>query len=408
VVGDAAPLNLSVINLEAAPEADRMGAALQLAHDEVRRPFDLSAAPLLRATLIRLAPAEHVLVVAVHHIAGDGWSMGVLVGELTALYEAFTNGAASPLAELQIQFGDYAVWQRELLRGEALETQLAYWRRQLENAPALTKLPLAGAGKTSPSFRGASESFVFAPALTEAVKELSQREGVTLFVTLLAALQTLLYRYSGQEDLIVGTDIANRNHTETESVIGFFVNLLALRTDMSGDPTFRELLGRVREVTLGAYAHQDVPFGKLVEVLKPERGLSRTPLVQVLCVLQNAPMPPLKLAELEVSLLPVECGTAEFELILTMEETPEGLGGSLVYSTDLFEQATMAQLLRQYQTLLESVAADPGQPLSGLRLLTETESGGLAAADFPDAELSQRDFENLFLNLNKSTDSDGR
>jgi non-ribosomal peptide synthetase component F len=258
------------------------------------------------------------------------------------------------------------------------------------------------------SFRGASESFVFPAALTEALKELSQREGATLFMTLLAALQTLLYRYSGQEDIIVGTDIANRNSAETEGLIGFFVNLLALRTDMSGDPKFRELLGRVREVTLGAYAHQDVPFGKLVEDLRPERGLSKTPLVQVLCVLQNAPMPPLKLAGLEVSLLPVESGTAEFELILTMEETSEGLGGSLIYSTDLFEQATIAKLLRQYQTLLESIVVNTDERLSGIRLLTEAESGGLAASDFPDAELSQKDFENLFLNINKFSGLDGR
>jgi non-ribosomal peptide synthetase component F len=280
-----------------------------------------------------------------------------------------------------------------------LESQLAYWQKQLAGAPSLTELPADRRRKKSTSFSGASECFVLPIDLVEALKELSQHEGGTLFMTLLAALQTLLYRYSGQEDLIVGTDIANRNIAETEGVIGFFVNLLALRTDMSGDPTFRELLGRVREVTLGAYANQDVPFGKLVEVLKPERGLSKTPLIQVLCVLQNAPMPALKLAELEVSLLPVESGTAEFELILTMEETSEGLSGSLIYSTDLFEQATILKILRQYETLLEGIVVNPDEHLSRIRFLTEVESGGLAATDFPDAELSQKDFENLFLKI---------
>jgi natural product biosynthesis luciferase-like monooxygenase protein len=407
VVGEATPLGLPVIDVSDVPEAERRAEALRRANEEVRLPFDLSKGPLMRASLLRLREEEHVLVVAVHHIAGDGWSMGLLVGELEALYEAFSTGQPSPLPELEIQYADYAVWQREWLQGEMLESQLAYWHKQLAGAPSLTELPTDRSRKNRPSFRGASESFVFPVALTEALKELGQREGATLFMTLLAALQTLLYRYSGQEDLIVGTDIANRNSAETEGLIGFFVNLLALRTDMSGDPKFRELLGRVREVTLGAYAHQDVPFGKLVEVLRPERGLSKTPLVQVLCVLQNAPMPPLKLAGLEVSLLPVESGTAEFELILTMEETSEGLGGSLIYSTDLFEQATIAKMLRQYQTLLESIVVNPDEHLSGIRLLTETESGGLAASDFPDAELSQRDFENLFLNINKFSDLEG-
>ena len=401
VVGPATPVSLPVIDVSDVPASERRAEALRLANDEVRRPFDLTCGPLMRASLLLLDEQEYVLVVTVHHIASDEWSMGVLVGELTALYEAFSTRAPSPLPELQIQYGDFALWQREWLQGNLLETQLAYWRKQLAGAPSLTNLPVSRPRGTKPSFRGASERFVFPVALTEAIKELSQCEGVTLFITLLAALQTLLYRYSGQEDLIVGTDIANRNQVETERVIGFFVNLLALRTDMSGDPPFRKLLGRVREVTLEAYANQDVPFGKLVEVLNPERGLSLTPLVQVLCVLQNAPMPPLELAGLEVSLLPVESGTAEFELILTMGETPEGLEGSLVYSTDLFDQDTITRMLLQYQTLLESVVAHPDQRLSSIRLLTEAESGSLAAADFPDAEISQKDLENLFLDLNK-------
>ena len=323
----------------------------------------------------------------------------MLAGELTALYNAYSLDEPSPLPEPVIQYGDYSIWQREWLCGEVLESQLDYWKRRLDGAPVKTELPVDRFPNARPSFRGAQEPFTLSGALTEALKELSRQEDATLFMTLLAAFQTLLYRYSGQKDIIVGADIANRNRSETEPLIGFFVNLLALRTDLSGDPPFRELLRRVREVTLDAYAHQDVPFGKIVEALRPERSVTRTPFVQALCVLQNAPMPPLKLAGLEVSLFQVDSGTAEFELILDMEETAEGLNCSLKYNTDLFDRETIEAMVERYRRLLESVANRPDQLISAIPLLSEVESGGLAVFDFPEAELTQKDFENLVSKL---------
>jgi iturin family lipopeptide synthetase A len=401
VIEPTARVDLPLTDLRDAPEAKRRAAALQQAEEEVRRPFNLARGPMLRTSLLRLGEEEHVLVVAVHHIVADGWSMGVLVGELTALYRAYSLGEPSPLPEPVIQYRDYSIWQREWLQGEVLESQLDYWKRQLAGAPLKTELPVDRFQQARSGFRGAHEPFALPGALTEALKELSRQEDATLFMTLLAAFQTLLYRYSGQKDIIVGADIANRNHSETEPLIGFFVNLLALRTDLSGDPAFRELLRRVRGITLDAYAHQDVPFGKIVEVLRPERGVTRTPFVQALCVLQNAPMPPLKLADLEVSLLPVDGGTAEFELILDIEETGEGLSCSLRYNTDLFDQDTIVKMAERYRRLLESVAGRPDQPLSAIPLLSEAESGGLAVFDFPDAELTQKDFESLVSKLSR-------
>ncbi len=399
VVGKATPVNLHIINLNIELETNRMSVALQQTTIEVRQPFDLSNGPLMRARLLRLDEEEHVLVITIHHIACDGWSMGVLVHELATLYEAFSSKMPSPLPELAIQYGDYSVWQRDWLQGEVLESQLAYWQRQLAGAPLVTKLPFDRAHHGKMGIQGACERFVLPIAITEGLKDLSQREGATLFMTLLAAFQTLLYRYTGQEDLIVGTDVANRNLSETEGLIGFFVNLLPLRIDLSGDPSFRELLGRVREITIDAIAHQHVPFGKVVEALHPERGLTQTPFIQILCVLQNAPIPSLKLGELEVSLLPIDNETAEFELILTMEEIEEGLSCSFKYNVNLFERETIAGMTGKYQRLLESIVNNPDQLLSALQLLTGTESGGLAVSDFPEAELSQRDFENLISNL---------
>jgi len=399
VIEPAAEVALPLTDLHDAPEAKRRAAALQQAEEEVRRPFDLACGPMLRTHLLRLDEEEHVLVITLHHIAADGWSMGVLVGELTALYDAYSSGGRSPLPELEIQYRDFAIWQREWLRDEVLESQLDYWKLQLMGAPLKTELPVDRFQQAQPSFRGAYESLVLPGALTEALKKLSGQEQATLFMTLLAAFQTLLYRYSGQEDIIVGADIANRNRSETEPLVGFFVNLLPLRADLSGDPSFRELLRQVRRTTLDAYAHQDVPFGKIIEMMRPERGVVRTPYVQVLCVLQNAPMPPLKLADLEVSLLPVESGTAEFELILDIEEMGAGLSCPLRYNTDLFDRDTIVNLAVRYQRLLESVANRPDQPLSAIPLLSEAQCGGLTFLDFPDAELNQKDFENLVSQL---------
>jgi hypothetical protein len=334
-----------------------------------------------------------------HHIVSDGWSVGVLFYEVATLYGAFSAGKNSPLPDLPIQYADYAIWQREYLQRGALNAQLAYWLKQLEGAPPLTKLPTDRQRLGMPSFHGANEAFTMPASLTESLREFSQRENATLFMTLLAAFKALLYRYSGQEDMIVGTDVANRNRFETEGLIGFFVNLLGLRTNLKGDPSFRKLLGRVRAVTIGAYAHQDVPFEQIVSALRPDRNLSKTPLVQVLFVMQNTPMPPINLPGLSLELLPFYTDTAEFELIVSVEESAEGLRGTFAYSSDLFDRSTIIRMQKQFRTLMESVLVDPDQPLSALSLLNQEEMGGLSTADFPDAELSQKDLENLVMSL---------
>jgi iturin family lipopeptide synthetase A len=362
-------------------------------------PFDLTNGPLMRVVLLQLDDEEHVVILTMHHIISDGWSIGVLFWEVAKLYEAFVAGKESPLPELPVQYADYAIWQREYLQQGTLDGQLAYWLKQLASAPPLTQLPSDRERRSVPGFHGANEPFTIAPALTESLREFSKAAGVTLFMTLLAVFKTLLHRHSGQQDVIVGTDIANRNRIETEGLIGFFVNLLALRTDLRGDPSFRELVRRVHLVTTGAYANQDVPFEQIVSALRPDRSLSKTPFVQVLFVMQNAPAPPISLPDLSLESLQLYTETAEFELIVTMEEAGAGISGSFAYSSDLFERATIVQLQKEFQTLLQSALANPDQPLSSLSLLDREELQGLSPSDFPDAELSIKDLENLFTTL---------
>ncbi|MCP4658422.1 MAG: non-ribosomal peptide synthetase, partial [bacterium] len=317
--------------------------ARRLALAEARRPFDLSRGPLLRARLLRLASEEHSLVITVHHIAFDGWSAGVFLGELTALYKAFSTGSPSPLPELPVQYADFAVWQRQWLRrgrpsGEVLERQLAYWREQLRGLPVL-ELPTDRPRPVMQSFRGAAESFRL-PG--EGLIALSREQGTTLYMTLLAAFQTLLSRYTRQLDLAVGTVVANRNQAEIEPLVGFFVNTLVLRGDLAGNPAIRALLARFREVALGAYAHQDLPCEKLVEELDPERDLSQNPLIQVVFVLQNAPAAPQDLVPgLTASLESVDVGEAKFDLTVVLGEAEGELVGTAEYGTDLFDATTI-------------------------------------------------------------------
>ena len=336
-------------------------------------PFDLERGPLFRTSLLKLGEEEHVLLLTMHHIVSDGWSMGVLMRELETLYNAFHNDQPSPLPELPIQYADYAVWQREWLQGETLQRQIAYWKEHLGGAPALLELPADRPRPPVQSFRGAVQRAGLTAALTQGLKGLGQREGATLFMTLMAAFQVLLSRYSGQDDLVVGTPIANRTHSEIEGMIGFFVNTLALRTDLSGDPTFLELLGRVREAALGAYAHQDLPFEKLVEELQPERSLSHSPLFQVMLVLQNAPYRQPQLAGLMTKALDGDSVTAKYDLNLEFWESDGTLDVRLEYSTDLFDAATIERLLGHFRTLLEGIVAQPQQRLSRLPMLTEPE-----------------------------------
>lgn len=363
---------LSVVDLQEFPPEHREQQALHLATELAQQPFDLARDLLLRAKLLRLDQNDHVLVLTIHHIVFDGWSLGVFIQELALLTQAFTLGKPSPLPELSIQYADFALWQRQWLQGEVLENQLAYWKQQLAELPVL-QLPTKRPRPAVQASRGAVEYLMLPQSLTEALKALSQQSGVSLFMTLLAAFKTLLYRYTGQDDIVVGSGIANRNRAELEPLIGFFVNTLVLRTDLSGNPSFLELLDRVRKITLDAYDHQDLPFEKLVEELQPERDLARMPLFQVAFVLQNAPMGVLELPGLTLNPLAIHTKTARFDLEVELVEKPEGLYGSFEYNTDLFDAATITRMLGHFQTLLEGIVADPEQRIADLPLLTAAE-----------------------------------
>jgi non-ribosomal peptide synthetase component F len=371
VISPAQPLTVPVVDLCDLPESEQEAQIRRLHREQTRQPFDLTRGPVFRSTLLRLGPKDHVLLLTLHHIVFDGWSMGVLIRELAALYEAFSARQPSPLPRLPIQYADYAHWQRQWLQGDVPETHLSYWKQQLADAPVL-KLPTDRPRPAVRTFQGARHSFALGSDLTEELKALARQEGVTLFMMLLGAFSTLLYGYTGQEDISVGTFVVNRNRAEVEGLIGFFVNNLVLRADLSGDPSFRELLGRVRQVTLGAYAHQELPFEKLLEELQPRRDPGRTPLFQVMLALHNTPSPVVEAAGLVVrEHLMVESTRSNFDLTLWLSEGPEGLWGFLEYSTDLFEAVTIARMLENFQILLGGIVANPDQRLSRLPLSTD-------------------------------------
>jgi hypothetical protein len=326
IIAPTLTLPLPVIDLRELPETKRETEVLRLAADEAQRLFDLAQGPLIRTTLLKLREQDYVFLLTMHHIVSDGWSMSVFFRELSVLYTAFCLGKSSPLPELSIQYADFAVWQRQWLQGERLETQLAYWRKQLADLPLL-QLPTDRPRPAVQSFRGARQLMAIPEPLYVALQALSQQEGVTLFMTLLAAFQTLLHRYTGQEDIVVGTPIANRNRAEIEGLIGFFVNFLVLRTDFSGNPSFREVLRLVREVSLGAYAHQELPFEKLVEELHPARDMSRNPLFQVTFQLFSATTSTEEVPEQILRSLEVQIENAKFDLRFDLWNSPEGLSG---------------------------------------------------------------------------------
>ncbi|HEY4426355.1 MAG TPA: amino acid adenylation domain-containing protein [Pyrinomonadaceae bacterium] len=347
--------------------------AQTLATEEARLPFNLATGPLIRASLVRLGAEDHVLLVTMHHIVSDGWSMGVLIKEVGALYRAFIEDEPSPLAELPVQYADFAVWQRQWLSGEVFETHLRYWRRQLGGELPVLNLPTDKPRPEVQSFRGSSQSLQLPLSTAEALNALSKREGVTLFMLLLAAFKALLSRYTEQTDIVIGSPIANRNRVELEGLIGFFVNTLALRTDLAGNPTFRELVRRVRAVALEAYAHQDMPFEQLVEQMQPERTMSRNPLFQVMFQMENTPREELPLPGLMLSPVEVERVTTQFDLSFDVMENEEGLVVIAEYSTDLFNEATISSMLRRWRILLEGIIADPDTRLDELPLLTDAE-----------------------------------
>ncbi|HLL45528.1 MAG TPA: amino acid adenylation domain-containing protein, partial [Longimicrobiaceae bacterium] len=359
---------LPVEDLSALSEADREAAIRRRAAEDARRAFDLAAGPLFRAALLRLGEEDHLLLLSMHHIVSDGWSLGVLFRELSSLYAAYHEGGESPLAELAVQYADYSLWQREQLEGEVLDRQLSYWTEQLAGAPELLELPTDRPRPPVRTYRGATVPVNFSPELLERLQALGRSEGATLYMTLLGAFQVLLGKYAGSEDVVVGSPIAGRTRGEVEALIGFFVNTLVLRTDLSGDPSFREVLRRVRDVTLGAYEHQEVPFEKLVAELQPERSLSHSPLFQVVFTLNNAGGGGGTLPGLKVGGVGAAMEIAKFDLSLTLSTTAQGLRGALNYNTDLFERGTVERMLGHLARVLEQVAVDADVSLSRLAL----------------------------------------
>jgi acyl carrier protein len=355
---------LSQVDLTALPELERPVVAEQTALAAAAEPFDLQHGPLLRAQLITLRADEAWLVVVFHHIISDGWSVGNFCRELGALYDAQWNGTPPALPALPIQYADYARWQQKWLQSEAYQQQLAYWKQQLAGAPSLLALPTDKPRPKQQRYRGQQMSTLLPKDLTDALRTFSQQQGATLFMTLLAAWQTLLARYSGQDQIVVGTPIAGRTQVETEPLIGFFVNTLALRGDLAGDPTFLELLHRTRERCLQAYAHQKLPFEKLVEELQPDRSLSYAPIFQVMFALQNAPVAATQWGGLKLEPIKLPSQTAKFDLSLDVIEEAEGLRAWWEYDTELFEAATMAQMQEYFCLLLETIVQYPHARLS--------------------------------------------
>ena len=367
--------SLQVLDLSDLPEHERESEAARLAQEEAHRPFDLSQGPMLRASVLKLADDEHVLLLTMHHIASDGWSMNILLRELSALYGAFALGQPSPLAELPIQYADFAQWQRSRMQGEALAQHLNYWTTQLAGAPEVLDLPAARRRPAVQSYRGANHTFLLSEETSQRIKAIAHAQDATLFMALLSAFKVLLFCSTGQQDLVVGSPLAGRHHLQTEGLIGFFVNMLVLRTRMDGSCSFNELLARVRETTLEAYAHQDVPFERLVDALRVERGAGHHPLFQVVFTTQNS----LPGDETDNATQPqgvmqpfgIEIVSTPYDLILDMGAIGERIGGSLSYNIDLFDAATAASLAQLYGRLLDEIVSDPAKPINELPLFLE-------------------------------------
>ena len=370
LIAPSLSVGIDYIDISSTPETEREARARLLASEQGQRPFNLAQGPLFRATLLQLGDQDQILLLTMHHIVSDAWSSAVMLDELSFLYEAFVVGQPSPLPPLEIQYADYAAWQRAKLQGDTLTQHLAYWRDKLHDAPPVLALPTDFPRPDKQTSAGALLSIPFSPELVHALSEFNQRENATLFMTLLAGFNALLSRITRQDQIVVGTVVANRTSVETEKLIGFFVNLLALRTDISGKPTFRELLARIKETALGAYAHQDMPFDKLVEELHPERNLSHNAIVQVMFAVQNVPKQRRELTDLDISAFEGTLTHSKFDMGLNVVETADGLMGHWVYKTDLFEPATIRQMAQYLETLLLAALATPETPLTKLSLLS--------------------------------------
>ncbi|MBY0573448.1 MAG: polyketide synthase dehydratase domain-containing protein, partial [Undibacterium sp.] len=369
IFADALHFTLEVTDLSALPPSEREARARWLIQDEAQTPFDLVSEPLIRSSILRLADDVHVVLLTMHHIVSDGWSMNLVVREMSALYTAFVQDRPSPLAELPIQYADFAVWQRQWLGAGVLEQQLAYWQQQLADIPSVLALPTDRARPLTPSNAGASLPLTISPTLAQGLQKLSQQTQSSLFMTLCATFNLLLARYTGQSDICIGTPIANRTRVEIENLIGFFVNTLVLRTQVNLDSSFESLLDQVRQHTLAAYAHQDVPFEQLVESLQPQRLTGCTPMFQVMFVFHNTPVQNLNLPDLSLQLMESETGTAKFDLTLTLTDYNGVLQGSFEYATDLFDAATVARMAEHFTRLLEGVVSNPGCPVGDLDML---------------------------------------
>ncbi|WP_424102173.1 non-ribosomal peptide synthase/polyketide synthase [Moorena producens] len=389
VIHPDSSIKINVVDLQQYPDPLRENVLQQEVQGEATSPFDLEVAPLIRCKLWQLDTSEYVLVLTMHHIVSDGWSMGILIEELSRLYQAFAVGEPSPLPQLAIQYADFALWQRQWLTGEILDTQLNYWKQELEGAPDLLQLPTDRPRPHVMSYRGSTEDFTLSTQLTDKLQQLSRNSGSTLFMTLQAAFATLLYRYSGQSDLLIGSPIANRNRREIEPLIGFFVNTLVLRTRFDDHPSFEQLLRQVRESTLKAYEHQDVPFEQVVSALQPQRSLSHAPLFQVMFILQNAPMGALDVPGVSLSQFNQNMTTSKFDLTLSMMETEMGLVGTWEYNTDLFDRSTIKRMATHFQNLLSAIVDNPQLRVGELPLLSEGERHQLlvewndTASDYP-------------------------
>ncbi|MGZ4165066.1 MAG: condensation domain-containing protein, partial [Tumebacillaceae bacterium] len=368
------PLEMPMIDLQAFAETEREEVALRIAVSKAQQPFDLQNDLLIRARLLKLGTEQHMLLVITHHIANDGWSTGVFYSELKALYEAYLAGAASPLPELPVQYADFAEWQRNWMQGDVLETQLAYWKQQLSGDLPILKVQSDRPRPAKSVCQGATLAMEVPHSLAKQLHQLSQRMGTSLYMPMLAAYQTLMYRYSGQEDFLIGSPIANRNHREIEGLIGFFVNMLTLRADLSGNPTFEELIQRVQQVALDAFAHQDLPFEKLVEELQPDRDLSQSPLFNAVFALQNAPRELWESNGLRLESVPIETEQTVFDLTLQATEEGETLTLEAFYNAEMYNRDTIERMLQHFERVLQGMVDDPSLPIDDVVLLSEQES----------------------------------
>jgi hypothetical protein len=401
VISPAERLALQVVGLKDLTHAEREAKAERLATDESWRSFNLSAGPVLRTTLLKLDEDEHVMLFTLHHIAGDGASLGVLIRELTTLYHAYAGGEPSPLPELPIQYADFAVWQRERLQGEVIQEHLAYWKRQLGGQIPKLRLLTDRPPPVAQTRRGDSQFVYVGAGVVQALSALGRKEGATHFMTLMAAFQTLLHRYTGQDEITIGSPISNRHRVETEPLIGCFINTVALRADLSGNPTFRQLLQRVREVTLGAYAHQDLPFEKLVQELQPELRLSPMSLFQVWFGLDYAPAAvrqTANLSGLKFSEVYAAAPAAQFDLTLSMCKIGEEMIGYLSYDTDLLGVDTVGEIIGHFQTLLEEISINPDRGILDIPIAApgQEDPTVFSGAVFSDCYAQDSEAEFLF------------